>query len=47
MGELNWVELISFPILIAVQGEKGAQFLVVPELADYLITSLEKVVFTF
>lgn len=33
--------------MIAVQGEKGAQFLVVPELADYLITSLEKVVFTF
>ncbi|GAY47826.1 hypothetical protein CUMW_107320 [Citrus unshiu] len=29
---------------IILQGEKGAQFLVVPELADYLITSLEKVV---
>ncbi|KAH9802643.1 S4 RNA-binding domain-containing protein [Citrus sinensis] len=28
---------------IILQGEKGAQFLVVPELADYLITSLEKV----
>ncbi|KAH9802648.1 S4 RNA-binding domain-containing protein [Citrus sinensis] len=29
---------------IILQGEKGAQFLVVPELADYLITSLEKLV---
>lgn len=42
------VELvIYFCILDIVQGEKGSQILVVPELADYIISSLEKVAATF
>ncbi|KAL5772213.1 hypothetical protein ACOSQ2_012137 [Xanthoceras sorbifolium] len=35
--------LKSLPLAFDVQGEKGAQILVVPELVDYLISSLDKV----